>query len=344
MNIYQLITCNEDNKSLLMDFIKNYWQEDHAFVKSDALLRFQHYNPAKKEYSFILGMNTLTNQVDGIIGLIPVSQYDPSLEKYNDTWSGIWKVRSDVKNEEIGILGMRLFSVLNSFTSHGSIGMSKVATKLHAMMQYNSCILNQYYILNPACSIFKIADIPFRLLEIPKREIQSNFTLQRINNIADIPEGEIKGVYYPIKSIAYLKNRFQLHPIYKYKFWGIYDTVSVLKTILVSRTIEINSSKIVRIVDVFGSIEGLGSLKTQFEELCDEEASEYIDIMNFGISPSVFAELGFQHLDVNGDIIIPNHFEPFRRQNINIYCAYRAPSKYIMFKADSDQDRPSVIK
>jgi hypothetical protein len=342
MGIYQLKFCKEEDKPLLLDFIKRYWQEDHVFVKSDELLRFQHYNPLKEEYSFILGVNTQTNQIDGIIGLIPVSQYDPALAKYNDTWGGIWKVRSDVRNEEIGSLGMRLFGAFNMFTSHGSIGMSKVATKLHAMMNYTSCSLNQYYILNPECSEFKIAVIPFKVQKI-KSTLKSGFKIKKISNITDIPRDEVIGVYYPIKSLSYLQNRFSHHPIYQYKFWGIYSKNKSLKTIFVTRSIDIKNSRVIRIVDVLGPLENLGTLKAEFEALCKVESAEYIDIMNYGVSKKIFEELGFEQLNVNENIIIPTHFEPFVAENIVIKCAYRAPNEYVMFKADSDQDRPSII-
>ncbi len=343
MNIYKLKVCAEGDISLLLDFLKKHWQLDHVFVKSIELMRFQHYNPIKNEYNFILGINTQTDEIDGLIGLIPLSQYDPELAKYNETWGGIWKVRSDVKNSEIGMLGLLLFEEFHKYTSHGSLGMSKIATKLHAIMKYSICILNQYYLLNSECKNFKIAIIPDKFKKINNSVVTSDYTIVRINNITDVPDSAIDGVYYPKKSLTYLKNRFQLHPVYNYKFWGISDKNTLLKTILVTRAIEINDSKVIRIVDVFGPLEGLGSLKSRLLELLKEESAEYIDIMNYGVSPLVFEKLGFDHLDVNGEIIIPNYFEPFIQQNIVIQCAYKAPYNYVMFKGDSDQDRPNII-
>lgn len=343
MSIYILKVCLDEDIPLLVDFIKKYWQEDHAFVKSNELLRFQHYNPLKKTYSFILGINTQSNEIDGIIGLIPLSQYDLELAKYNETWGGIWKVRSDVKNNEIGVLGLLLFEEFNKYTSHGSLGMSKVATKLHSILKYNICILSQYYLLNSDCTDFKIAYIP-SLTKTTRNPLENpQHSIKEIDDISEVHEGIIDVVYWPHKSLTYLLNRFQRHPIYKYQFWGIYDKNHTLKTILVTRTIEINNSKVIRIVDVFGSLTGLGSLKTELSELLKKESAEYIDILNFGISPKVFKDLGFEHLDVNGEIIIPNYFEPFVQKNIVINCGYKAPYSYVMFKGDSDQDRPSII-
>ena len=43
--------------------------------------------------------------------------------------------------------------------------------------------------------------------------------------------------------------------------------------------------------------------------------------------------------------IVPFHyveaFEPFLKENIDIYCAYYYKSPVIMFKGDADQDRPN---
>ncbi len=49
MSIYKLKVCKEEDKPLLIDFIQKYWGKDHIFVKSDELLRFQHYDSSKKE-------------------------------------------------------------------------------------------------------------------------------------------------------------------------------------------------------------------------------------------------------------------------------------------------------
>jgi hypothetical protein len=342
MSIYKLKTCREEDKDQLIDFIREYWQEDHAFVKSDELLNFQHYDKGTKEYSFILGFNTISKEIDGVIGLIPLSHFDHKLKKYNETWGGIWKVREDVKNEEIGLLGIQLFEAFKKYTSHGSIGMSKIAVRLHRIMRYKICELNQYYLLNTEINEFKIGFIPDDYM-FSKEIDESNYTIRRIINIKNVPEESVTCNYKPTKSITYLFNRFQNHPIYKYLFWGIYENTSKLHTIIVTRSIEVNNSKIIRIVDVFGVLEELNSIKSCLITLMKNEEAEYIDIMNFGLPPEVFTKLGFEKLSLNGEIIIPHYFEPFIQKNILIKAAYKSPYDYIMFKADSDQDRPNLI-
>ena len=84
-------------------------------------------------------------------------------------------------------------------------------------------------------------------------------------------------------------------------------------------------------------------MKIQFQEYLQFENAEYIDILNFGISKQIFENLGFVKLNINDDLIIPNYFEPFIRENHELNCAYRSKGDYVFFKADADQDRPSIL-
>ena len=343
MSIYRLRYCQEYDKKALLDFIKNHWQEDHIFLKSDILFKFQHYDNFRGEYNFVIGENLVTNEIDGIIGLIPISQFDPDLSKYNEAWGGIWKVRTDVKNKEISLLGSKLFAYFKNFTSHGSLGMSDIAIILHKLRKYNICELNQYYILNRKVVDFKIAKIPKSICLDEEFGVNSIQDLKKINNILDLIDHKFDFTYHPKKSVTYLYNRFSLHPIYNYDFWGVFDDDKKISVVFVIRKILINGTNILRIVDVLGELEKLNNMRKAFEELLESERAEYVDLMNAGISVEIFDKIGFKILDVAGEIVIPNYFEPYIQKNIVIKCAYKAPYKYVMFKADADQDRPSRL-
>ena len=341
MPIYDVRYCRSIELPLLIDFIKTYWQADHIFVKSPKMLAFQHFDSKNERYNFIIGYNNYTAEIDGILGIIPVSHYDDNLKKYKDTWGGIWKVRTDVKNEEISSLGTNLFSFFYRFETHGSIGMSNVAAVLHKIMKYKTGVLSQYYILNDKKVDFKIALVPERLRIHGVKPIRSKATIEEISNILEYNNFEISDIYKPYKSISYLYNRFQKHPIYKYKFLEISDGIS--RAILVTRKISVNRSNVIRIVDVYGRIDNFETLYEQFQELLDFEKAEYIDFLNYGIPKEIFEKLGFQKLNVNSELLIPNYFEPFVRENQELNCALRSKSDYVFFKADADQDRPSIL-
>lgn len=341
MKIYDIRFCKKEELPSVIDFIKTHWQSDHIFVKSLEILNFQHYDSVLSRYNFIIGLNTLTNEIDGLIGIIPLCQFDSELAINKDTWGGIWKVRTDVKNNEISNLGSSLFSIFDSYSSHGSIGMSKIAKFLHKIRKYKIGVLNQYYILNNKVHEFKIANnVDFGLPHIFEAG-NSKIQIKQIDDVSLCQDSDFKEIYVPRKSIKYLYNRFQKHPIYKYNFWEIIDSKS--KAIIVTRKIRVSNSSILRIVDVYGRLEKFGSLVEQFQNILNKENAEYIDILNFGIAEEIFYKLGFNKLDVKGNMIIPNYFEPFLRENIEINCAYRGTDEYVIFKADSDQDRPSIL-
>ncbi len=344
MSIYKIKTCQESDVPLLISFIKKYWQEDHIFVKSRELFNFQHYNSNKDEYTFMLGVNSVTHEIDGIMGIIPVSQYDQELEEYNDTWGGIWKVRSDVVNPEIGTLGLLLFEKFAKYRTHGSLGMNKVSTKYHAIMKYHVCVLNQYYFLNRDVNKFRIAKIPANHKASNTISITPSMGIDLIKDIHQVAGDSISCAYSPKKSLTYLRNRFQKHPIYKYSFYGVYDAKKRMHCIFVVRKIKQNETHVLRIVDVFGDLKDLGNLAYEFQRLLNIEQAEYLDLMNYGLNPEIFKQIGFNRLDTNSDIVIPNYFEPFLRSNVEIHCAYRGNDNYVMFKADADQDRPSIVE
>ena len=66
--------------------------------------------------------------------------------------------------------------------------------------------------------------------------------------------------------------------------------------------------------------------------------------MNYGIPSDIIETLGFDLLDPKGNLVIPNYFEPFLRKNILIDIAIKSKHDCVIFKADSDQDRPSIIE
>ena len=327
----------------LIDFIMKYWSDDHIFTKSIEMLRFQHYNADKNEYNFILANNLKSGEIDGIIGLIPLSHYDPELRCFNETWGGIWKVRDDVHNEEIGMIGMLLFDYLRQYKTHCSISMSPLANKLHAIMKYKMGVMNQHFIINPTMRTFNVAVVPDDYVQIIPASSRSISRLTPIRDLESVAYQSLKCSYHPVKSIVYLINRFLRHPLYKYSFYGAYNNDHDLLAIFVTRKIEINGSKVIRIVDVLGALENLGSLRKAFIDILEREKYEYVDFMNYGIPLDLLRELGFDLLDPFSNIIIPNYFEPFYKKNIVIDCAIKSPHNCVIFKADSDQDRPSVI-
>ena len=340
--IYDIKLCGADDIGKVRHFINTHWKKNHALAVSQQLLDFQHYETKSDTYNFVVALNTISAEIDGLIGFIPTSHYDKALSPEKDYWGAIWKIREDVQNEEIKTLGLYLFERFNEITAYntfGAIGISKIAKKLYKALRYRTGVLNQFYIFNEQITEFKIAQTSkIENKRLTGKNIPVN--LRCINDLADIHQPEC--FYEPKKSLDYLINRYQKHPIYKYSFWGIYENTQ-LQTILVIRVIEVNNARAIRIVDLLGAYEDLPVLYDQLQLILEAENAEYIDCVNFGIPEAVFLNAGFTKLDVNGATIIPAYFEPFEKRNVEIEFAYKSANPYMIFKGDSDQDRPNIL-
>lgn len=340
MGIYKFKVCEREDLPRLLTFIDTYWKKNHILVRSKEILDFQYYNREEDKYDFVLAENTQTGELDGIRGWIRVAQYDPALAQYDEVWSAVSKVRTDVENNEIKVLGSYLWRYLEKHKGFGTVGISRFSFAMHTAIRHKLCSLGQYFILNNETREYTIATVPADY-QHPTGIVESNWHLREIEDINSVDEDTVPAYYRPFKSKTYLINRFAMHPVYKYHFYGIYEG-SVLSAILVGKFVEINDSKILRIVDVLGSLEEVGNLYHDFQSILKESRSEYVDFLCYGIDNTVFQRMGFDKLDLEQEqLIIPNYFEPFEARNIVINGAYKPAERYCMFKADADQDRPS---
>ena len=87
---YEIRFCALEEYELLIHFIKEYWNENHIFVKSKQALDFQHLDKKNKRYNFIIAYNTTSKEFDAILGFILLSQYTNDTKDKN-LWLSIWK-------------------------------------------------------------------------------------------------------------------------------------------------------------------------------------------------------------------------------------------------------------
>ena len=76
----------------------------------------------------------------------------------------------------------------------------------------------------------------------------------------------------------------------------------------------------------------------------NDKIVEYIDFYYHGIPDRYLIKTGFKIRKNNSKIVIPNYFEPFLRENIEINYAVKKTSylyKQFLFKGDCDQERPN---
>jgi hypothetical protein len=92
-------------------------------------------------------------------------------------------------------------------------------------------------------------------------------------------------------------------------------------------------------VDFLGDINLLSLIGQNIDRLIKNENLEYIDILCTGINSKILKKSGFTLKTKNDNNIIPIYFEPFVRNNVEIYFE-ASYENMVLFKADADQDRP----
>lgn len=334
------VPCEDYNK--IINFLVTNWNENHILVKSKELLDFQHYDKVNNVYNFVVAENKETGAYDGLFGYIPLAHFDPDLAQYGDYWGAIWK--RNEKTEGTEMIGVALFLQLRhlpDLKTINGLGLSGDALRWYAAMRWPVLYMHQYYILNRYCSDFKIAagvkkEHFFDCSQIRDR----SWRLCRVS-FEDIANDIIPSIYRPFKSLKFIENRYFRHPFFKYDYLGLYKQNDI-KALLVTRTIEVNNSKVLRIVDVLGELGGY--VYPDMQRILSKEGCEYVDFLNEGIEPQVFCNMGFSDLDYEGELVLPNYFEPFEQRNIRLAAVHTPKFECVTFKADADQDRPNSLK
>jgi len=334
MDKHQIRICSESEYDKLINFLKEHWKSDHIFVKSKKMLDFQHLNKATKQYNFIIALNENTQEFDAVLGFIPLSFFDSNLTQ-NEFWLAIWKVKDSYKKSGIGLEVLLYF--LNTFKPNfiAAVGISADAKKIYKAFKYKLGNLEHFYIKNPHKKDFQIAHFENNE-NLQKKAVQTKYILKALK----LEDLSIKAVFHPLKSKNFLENRYVKHPFYEYKIYGIFEK-ELLKSAFVFRKLEVKEKCCLRIVDWLGNF--VPDLYECFVSLLVEFEAEYIDFFCYVENQKELLDMGFT-LKKQGEIV-PNYFEPFIKENINLEFAYK--SKFepcVIFKGDSDQDRPNLIK
>ena len=114
------------------------------------------------------------------------------------------------------------------------------------------------------------------------------------------------------------------------------------KGFIVSRAIEYNGSHALRIIEVVAEDDHIGEIINEFASVIDSSTFEYVDVYTSGINNKTLVIKNFENISDSNDIVVPDHFEPYEKKNIDIYFMTSNKERAILFKGDGDQDRPSL--
>ena len=337
-NKISIATLNDIDE--IMKFIDDEWKKGHILGVSKDYFLYEYKN--KENLNFVISKNH-SNKINGILGFLKSSS------DINSTiWTTMWKV---CKSSGSPMLGVDILNFLRKqgFRSVMSIGINFETIGIYDYLRFHVGVLDHYFIPNNKITERKISIIPDRILQTEFTKVQEkkllSFKKLELNDIDDDFSFNKYIFRIPYKDLNYFNHRYFQHPIYHYELYGAYGAEE-LAAIVVVRVFEHLDSTCMRIVDFYGDDDALSSVVAGLVELMSSNGHEYIDFFCLGLSKKIILESGF--IEVNceeNDIIIPNYFEPFVQKNISI--KYFTDSQNLenlrIYKADGDQDRPSIM-
>jgi hypothetical protein len=325
-----------DEIKKIMNFIHHEWRANHILSLNKKLFLFQHKN--KKKLNFIISKNS-SKKITGIIGFIKASK-----SKKADVWTTMWKSSKNSKDPMLGIL------LLNYLKKQGyrtiiSSGIQFDTKKIYDYLGYSTGKMDHFFFPNINIKNPVIATYPKNIMLKKKFKKNKNYFIDKIDS--EILRKKFPFKVYkskiPFKDWEYFNDRYFLHPFFNYKMYGIFFKKKLV-SILIFRETNINSSKVLRIIDFYGEEKTFKYLGEFFFNFLKEKNYEYIDLVCFGLQHKLIYSSGFIKIPQKSKkIIVPNYFNPLIRKNIALYFFVDKKKLHNVkiFKGDGDQDRPN---
>lgn len=326
-----------------MRFIREFWGTHHILGNDKEFFIYEHGND-DKTINFIIAVDRTTNEIRCIQGFIPYS----GTENIRHICGVMSKTHPNNRVPLLGVETMsRMFQILRPTTYCGigtnpetMLPLAKLFFKRHVG------VMCHYYMLNLRCKDFKIAvpGLSARHIEV-RHKNKEVITFELVKSFSDFVDHKSRikiSDNLPFKGAQYIRRRYFENPIYKYKLYKVFNGKKEPLSLIVTREVNYNSSRILHWVDYFGLISQINKCREVFFGLMRQEQYEYIDCLSEGIDESTFDEIGFTRKEHDGDTIIPSYFSPFIQKNIKIHFE-KSDSSLVLFGGDSDADRPNKV-
>ena len=322
-----------DDTAKLMKFINTEWpKKNHIFATNKDFFLYEFQDG--ELLNFVIALNRSTDEIDGMFGFYPASKIKETL----DIWTCMWLTR---RKGSMPFLGLEILKRMKNIVNYRYL--TGVGTDLKTAMPLARDMANHFvfkykhfYMLSEK-EEYKVANI-VKLPVTVKQEGIPPTSLTRISKINEISEC-VKNSFYssiPLKDLWYVNKRFFCHPINNYIIWEIASQSE--KGLLIGREIEVNGTKVLRIVDFIGKPTLLDGLYDELHSL--KQHYEYIDFYIYGVDDIHILNAGFVLKTEDDDNVIPDYFQPFLQHNIDIYGTSEVPDVR-MCKGDADLDRPN---
>jgi len=324
-----------------MVFIDSHWHKGHVLATCKSLMDWQHGSP-DGSYDYLVAK--VGGKVWGVLGYITTRRFDQSLSAQNVIWLALWKV---AEGAPAG-LGLRMLDALRKLEPHIAIAVNGINFNhppMYKALRYEVGELRHYFVTCPA-SAMKLASAPIGYSWPTPSQFGSNWREMSADDLRNMDVAAVQSNTLVQKSPTYFATRFFGHPVYRYRVFlivGPHGEAALIAT----RLAEHEGARALRIVDFAGNTATLQWAGAGLRMLLEESRAEYADLWVYGIDEGATKALGMLPVDPNGQVVVPNYFEPFLARNSRILCAMKrveAETKPAMiFRADGDQDRPNLI-
>lgn len=320
----------------IMAFINENWKEGHVLATNKSFFLYEYQ--CGERINFALAIDVATNKIVGLCGFIK------NTEAYQNSciWGSVWKV---VKTDDpmLGIKILEFIHIQSACKMFSSCGIATKTIPIYQFLRFKTGKLNHYYRLSDK-EAFKVAKIVSK--EIPKFVINKDVSFKEFTTSSDLQAHfDIPSFSdsLPYKDAWYIEKRYFNHPVYQYKVLSINNNLGQVNSILITREIECNGAKVLRIVDFIGDYNQLAEIGNAIQEVMDKNDYEYVDFYAGGFKLDAIEKAGFKLKTENDLNCIPNYFEPFVQENIAIHYFTTSEQDFLIFKGDGDQDRPNFI-
>ncbi|OWR27588.1 hypothetical protein CDO73_21885 [Saccharibacillus sp. O23] len=340
---YEIRLAQKKDIANIMQFIECHWKAGHIMAHDRDLFEYEYVNG--NDVNFIIAIEREKKTIEAIFGFLNCSHHEDAAKKY--VWGSIWKVVEG--NDNLPLLGIELARRVKELTgcrAHIGNGANPKTTIPLRKIFFKEKVarMNHYYLLNADIKVYKIAVVQQKELNdsgffSDHARLEKFGSMQEVNDRFDIDNVEA----VPYKDSWYVEKRFFNHPYYEYDVYGVQSLSRNIEAILVTRTVLCEGSKVLRIVDYIGDQSAFAGLGKTFQSMLKSNGYEYLDFYELGFEKKFIVEAGFKLKDEYDPNIIPNYFEPFLRENVEIWAHYQEEGT-LFFKADGDQDRPNQIQ
>lgn len=329
---FRLARVEEIDK--IMEFNRNYWGKENHILAVDRSF-FEYEFKKENRLGYFLAVEKETGNIVAAEGIYFYSA-DYVLGE-SDMSSGMFLANPECKVPLIGVeLMKRKFEQLKprAFVGPG-VNMNTSGLLYQRVLHQDVRRMKHFYILSDR-EEYKVAKIQRKTARHVMGKTQSSFIkMKTAGELYKIFDDNAFRERKPYKDKWYVTHRYFEHPVYEYQVF-----LAGSQTAIVGREIDVNDTKIFRIVDILGEVNKVASLGEEFARLMEENNYEYIDLYELGMEDEDLLSAGFIERIENDSNIIPNYFEPYECRNVEIYVQ-RLDTEVLCFKADGDQDRPN---